>query len=49
MPKYIADDIEISSDDFDREDSDEKNSDEGNSDMEKLMKTILMISQMIHQ
>ena len=28
MPDYITDDIEISSDDSDREDSDEENSDE---------------------
>ena len=35
MPEYIADDIEISSDDSDREDSDEEISDEENSDEEK--------------
>ena len=30
MPEYITDDIEISSDHFDREDSDEQNFDEEN-------------------
>ena len=35
MPEYIADDIEISSDDSDREDSDEEISNERNSDEEK--------------
>ena len=34
MPEYITDDIEISSDDSDREDSNEKNADEENSNEE---------------
>ena len=34
MPEYITDDIEVSSDDSDREDSDEKFSNEENSDKE---------------
>ena len=34
MPEYITDDIEISSDDSDREDSDEENFDKENSDEE---------------
>ena len=33
-PKFITDDIEISSDDSDKEDFDEENSDEENSDEE---------------
>ena len=31
MPKYIIEDVEISSDESDKEDSDEENSDEENS------------------
>ena len=34
MPKYIIDDIEISSDGSDREDSNEENSNQENSDEE---------------
>ena len=34
MPEYITDDLEISSDDSDREDSDEENSDEEKSNEE---------------
>ena len=41
IPKYIIDDIEISSD-SDRENSDEENSDEKNSDEKILIKKILM-------
>ena len=32
MPKYIIEDIEISSDESDKEDSDEENTDEENSE-----------------